>query len=112
MLVELDVFSGRPNPRWRLDERNHREFLKLQGRLSPASAASAAPDPPALGYRGFVCADRSGTRRIYKGHVRAPHAVFDDPSFSLERFLLDRLPPEFAPLRSRIVAQLGPSRSR
>lgn len=109
MLVELDVFSGRPNPRWRLDERNHREFLKLQGRLSPASAAL---DPPALGYRGFVCTDRSGTRRIYKGYVRAPRGMLDDPSFSLERFLLDRLPPDFASLRSRIAAQLGPSRPR
>jgi hypothetical protein len=109
MLVELDVFSGRPNPRWRLDERNHRELLKLQGRLS---VALAAPDPPALGYRGFVCADRSGTRRVYKGYVRVPRGVLDDPSFSLERFLLDHMPPEFAPLRGRIAAQLGPSRSR
>jgi hypothetical protein len=108
MLVELDLFSGRPNPCWRLDERDHREFLKLQGRLSPTPAAL---DPPPLGYRGFVCTDRSGTRRVYKGYVRTPHGVFDDPSFSLERFLLSRLPPQFAPLRSRIAAQLGPPRS-
>lgn len=107
MLVELDVFSGRPNPRWRLDERNHRQFLKLLGALSPAAVA---PDPPALGYRGFVCADPSGTRRIYKGYVRGPRGVLHDPSFSLERFLLDRAPSEVAPLRGRIAAQLGPWR--
>lgn len=109
MLVELDVFSGRPNPRWRLDERHHRHLLKLQDQLS---AAPAAPDPPQLGYRGFVCSDASGTRRVYMGHVSTPGGALDDPSFSLEHFLLDHMPPECASMRGRIAALLGPSRSR
>ncbi len=105
MLVELDVFSGLPNPRWRLDERHHRQFLELRGRLS---AAPPAPDPPQLGYRGFVCRDASGTCRVYMGHVSAPGRALDDPSFSLENFLLDHMPPEFASMRGRIAALLDP----
>lgn len=106
MLVELDVFSGQPNPRWRLDQRQHRQFQKLWSRLS---AAPAAPDPPPLGYRGFVCRDASGTRRVYRGHVSTSAGALDDPSLSLETFLLDHMPPEFASMRGRIAAQLGSS---
>jgi hypothetical protein len=50
MEVELDVFSGRPNPTWRLTPGERRELVRRVDRLS-----SAAADPTAgLGYRGFV----------------------------------------------------------
>ena len=48
--IELDVFSGRPNPTWRLSEEDSRQLLALLDDLPPAP-----PLPPgALGYRGFV----------------------------------------------------------
>lgn len=105
MRVELDVFSGRPNPRWRLDARSSRELRQLEDRLTASTSAPA--DPPALGYRGFSYADAAGRRRAYHGYVRTPRAVMADPLFSIERFLLDQLPAEFAPLRTRIASEFG-----
>ena len=105
MLVELDVFSGRPNPRWQFDERSARQLRRLLSRLTASTVAP--PEPPALGYRGFLYADAMGRCRAYQGYVRTSRAVLADPSFSIERFLLDRLPAEFAPLRRRIASELG-----
>jgi hypothetical protein len=107
MLVELDAFSGRPNPRWQLDERDRQELLRLQGQLTETSGVP--PAPPALGYRGFRYADRSGVYRAYQGYVLTPLALLADPSLSVERFLIDRLPPEFAPVRMMIAAALRQS---
>lgn len=48
--IELDVFSGRPNPRWPLQADEARELLALLADLPAAS-------PPVLGelgYRGFL----------------------------------------------------------
>jgi|SRR5687767_7586971 len=108
MLVELHVFSGRPNPRLNLDEQQADALLALQRQLSvtrrPASVA------PALGYAGFSYRDREGRVVAYDGYVRTDRGVLDDPSMSVERFLLDRLPEEFAALRERIRAQLDRSR--
>ena len=44
MRVELDLFSGRPNPSWELDEAGVRELERLCLRLRPGGAV---PEPPA-----------------------------------------------------------------
>lgn len=51
VLVELDIFSGRPNPRWLLDEEQSRGLVELLASLPPANPAPATE--PGLGYRGF-----------------------------------------------------------
>jgi hypothetical protein len=104
MLVELDVFSGRPNPRWELDEPAIRQLRQLEGRLT--ASREPAPEPPGLGYRGFVYSDASGRVRVYRGYVRTPRAVLADHTFSIEMFLLDQLPAEFAEMRNWIGAEL------
>ena len=48
--IELDVLSGRPNPRWALDAAQTSELLALLDGL-PAAAAQPRFD---LGYRGFL----------------------------------------------------------
>ena len=83
MLAELDVFSGRPNPRWRLDAMDAEEVHRLLTRLQ-----ALGPDPvqpPGLGYRGFTFWD---TYRAYRGQVFMPSAVLADHSSGIERFLL------------------------
>ena len=48
--VELDVFSGRPNPTWPLTAEESHDLLARVGRLS----AGGGPVPAGLGYRGFI----------------------------------------------------------
>src|SRR4029450_7496868 len=102
-LVELDVFSGRPNPRWELDEQRSQELRQLERRLIPAR--QTAPEPPGLGYRGFVYSDGSGQVRAYRGYVKTPRTVLADPSLSVEKYLLNQLPAEHAELRSRLTGE-------
>jgi len=104
MLVELDIFSGRPNPRFELDEHATRELRLLLRRLVPSTATP--PEPPGLGYRGFIWMDGRESVRAYRRHVRTRGAVYADPSMTVENFLLDRLPKEFEPLRRRIAREL------
>jgi hypothetical protein len=110
VLVELDVFSGRPNPRWQLDELGAK---RLRGLLSQLATTATRPlEPPGLGYRGFVFTDEMGPTRAYKGHVITPDGLLADPSFSIERFLLERLPAEFQELGRRValeLEQVGPA---
>jgi hypothetical protein len=53
MDVELDMFSGRTNPRWTL---GRAEAIALADRLRnlPLRSDTQRTEPPGLGYRGFV----------------------------------------------------------
>jgi len=104
MLVELDVFSGRPNPRWALDGHASQQLRELAKRLT--STRQAPADPPGLGYRGFVYSDAAGRARVYKGLVATDRGTFADPAFSIERFLLEQIPAEYAALRPDILSDL------
>ena len=60
--IELDAFSGRPNPRWALDDAQAAELLAL---LADLPAATPRPRA-ALGYRGFL---------VHRGGALAPIRV-------------------------------------
>ena len=108
MRVTADVFSGRPNPEWTLDEREAEEVGTLFRALG--EARGAAPEPPGLGYRGFVVAggearlDGCGEVRAFQGHVTArcggAARLLADGERRLERRLLEsagrHLDPELA----------------
>src|SRR4051812_25521877 len=104
MLIELDAFSGKPNPRWFLDGEDAASLLRLHGALSVAE--HAPEEPPGLGYRGFLYHAPAETFRVLKGYVVAPGPRLADPSLSIERFLLDRLPPEIQGMRAKVLAEL------
>lgn len=70
--VELDVFSGRPNPEWQL---TGEEAAELRRRLSDLPPADVKPPPPRLGYRGFNVA---GAGRISDEVGIADGFVFSD----------------------------------
>lgn len=106
MAVELDIFSGRPNPRFELDPRGRAALGAIEAALAPAGREP--PEPPGLGYRGFVYpGEAGGQHRAWHGFVRTPTAVLADPTFSVERFLLERLPEEHAALRHGIGDELA-----
>lgn len=52
MRVELDIFSGRPNPRWSLTEQDAGEFLRRLRGLPKVEGPSKVHD--VLGYRGLL----------------------------------------------------------
>jgi hypothetical protein len=106
LLVELDIFSGRPNPRWELDEIQGMELRQMQSLLEASNQTPA--EPPALGYRGFWYSDAAGRIHAYRGTITTARAVLADPSLSIERYLLNQLPVEFAGLRGRVTLELVP----
>jgi hypothetical protein len=94
MNVELDIFSGRPNPVWSLSERQVGEMDAIIETL-PATTASV-PTRPGLGYRGFVVTrlpQRAWRLDLFKGFVAIASEgrteIRSDRERKLERFLLD-----------------------
>lgn len=66
--VELDAFSGRPNPRWNLDEDTSAQPVEqLQTLLVTRSSVSVQPG---LGYRGFILHGADFTARVFGGVVQ------------------------------------------
>jgi hypothetical protein len=63
--VELDVFSGRPNPRWTLMAGRAEEVRELLRDLEPADR----PQPSGLGYRGFVLTSGEAKASVFRGVV-------------------------------------------
>ena len=73
--VELDMFSGRPNPVWQLTAE---EIAQLEARLSDLREAPGMTSDR-LGYRGFVIRSRSGPDiRVYSGSIFFENAVYAD----------------------------------
>jgi hypothetical protein len=58
--VELDVFSGRPNPRWMMRS----ELVPGLSRITAQPQLVAANEPPGLGYRGFIIRNLTGDTQI------------------------------------------------
>ena len=52
MMVELDIFSGRPNPRWKLTSHQVKEFNNQIEKLPESKLTSKREE--GLGYRGMV----------------------------------------------------------
>ncbi len=91
--VELDIFSGNPNPAWTLSDADSAHFLEKLALLPAASPAEFATN---LGYRGFIVrranATESSVVRIQRGRVHVLRAgkdlYYSDPQRDLERWLL------------------------
>jgi len=58
--IMLNIFSGRPNPRWRLSDE---QVNDLQARLR-ALPEAAPVVPPGLGYRGFIITNHGNDPRL------------------------------------------------
>lgn len=92
--VELDIFSGRPNPTWKLAGEETSQFLGL---LRELPSAEPGWFDAGLGYRGFAVSfqDPQGreTRvQIFKGIVKQSMGesseYFADKDRKLERWVL------------------------
>jgi len=97
--VTADIFSGRPNPEWTLNES---QIAQLANQLRDAFAAPPlrAHIPDGLGYRGLiVTSDDSRVPtyvRVHRNVVTRDDATFH-PAADVETFLVrtagDALPP-------------------
>lgn len=95
--VELDMFSGRPNPCWDLTSGEAREFRDMFLKL-PALRQSGAYRQGGLGYRGMIVRAKKGSIDspqevlVFRGLVRAMYddkvVEFTDGECALERWLL------------------------
>ena len=90
------VFSGRPDPEWPVPSDARTRLNALWSALTPA--ASAAPSPPPLGYRGCALRCPPGDEWLAYGGVvshAAASGVVDrrrDPERAFERLLLSTAP--------------------
>lgn len=73
LLVELNIFSGRPNPRWTLAGEPLAEIVR---RVRMGTTTEANP-PTHLGYRGFVLRAGDEQAIVFGGtiHVRTADAI-------------------------------------
>jgi hypothetical protein len=100
MEVELDVFSGRPNPRLGLLPHQAREFTNILRRLL-RQRKHAVPPEQGLGYRGFIVTGTSDELGNYDKVVVANGSVharsgsvslqLEDRDRALERWLLENI---------------------
>ena len=102
MQVELDIFSGRPNPVWGLTAAQIDEMGEIVRTLPLAT--EEPPSQPGLGYRGFVVTDdarRSWRINAFKGFVQITDQgrveVRSDRNRRLERWLLNSAGSQLAP---------------
>ncbi len=90
--IELDIFSGRPNPRWILNKGVEEQFLSYLGSL-PIAAESQVDHPTALGYRGLVVRSQDHPESlrltIYKGIVESDKEILIDKNHKIEKLLLE-----------------------
>ena len=108
MQVELDIFSGRPNPVWGLTAAQIDEMGEIVRTLPLAT--EELPSQPGLGYRGFVVTDdarRSWRISAFKGFVQITDQgradVRSDRNRRLERWLLDSAGSQLGPeIRRRV----------
>lgn len=94
ILVELDIFSGRPNPTWLLTTAETGSFSRRLARLRRSSPCEISTR---LGYRGLIVDVAHGTQtplvRVQSGCVQivedhtAAHA--HDEERELERWLIE-----------------------
>jgi len=90
--VELDVFSGQPNPTWNLSESQCAEIEQHIDQL-PETTGESLQSPPALGYRGLTIhyENQQGVRetiRIYRGIVQSERLQLRDADRKVEKWLL------------------------
>lgn len=89
--VSLNVYSGKANPRWRLDAAQVRELRQL---LASFEELKEGEIQPRLGYAGFTIQGESGSElrgpiEVLEGIVVRPEGSLLDRDRRLERWLLE-----------------------
>jgi hypothetical protein len=94
------IFSGRPDPVWRVPDEAARDLQSLWAGLQPS--VGRLPVAPALGYRGAFLRDAGGREWLGYGGIvtlKTKNAVLSrlDPARQFEKMLLATAPPAQLP---------------
>ena len=86
MEIEIDAFSGRPNPKW---VESAERAASVSRALSSLTEAPPRPEPDHLGYRGFIIRQPGLHARVYGGYVTvttngATRTFFDAAGLELQ----------------------------
>jgi hypothetical protein len=99
--VELDIFSGEPNPTWALSDAETDSFAKQLAALRQTAPRQLSGR---LGYRGFIvqCTEGTGVWSVHLqdgvAHIsRGTPSYADDQQRRLERWLLNTGKPHLRP---------------
>ena len=87
--VELDIFSGRPNPAWALTDSQTASLLEMVGELAQTESD---PHPGDLGYRGMIVRLRGAKAReiaVHTGVAAVNGGRHADVDRHVERWLLE-----------------------
>ena len=85
-VVELDVYSGQPNPRWKLDDKICNDILEEISHL--AAEKAVIPRPDQLGYRGLrVIVDAVPSHKYEEFYVGDGYVFLHHEG--MERVLID-----------------------
>jgi hypothetical protein len=90
MKVELDIFSGRPNPSWELSPSEEAELARLLWGLKERTNP-VAEDTLGLGYRGLVATDptQEGLPLRLRAYPRAVGVILVQPDGSHTYYFTD-----------------------
>ena len=107
LTVELDAFSGRANPAWKLTRDEENRLAEMVANL-PARK-KAAELPSGLGYRGIIIRDSKDFNEIVVsiGVVQADRYQWSDADRKVELFLLNTSRPHIeSGIYEMIVSQI------
>lgn len=90
------MFSGRPDPVWRIDAEVGEEIVRLVGALRP-SETTTRPDQPGLGYRGAWLRAPDGREWHAAAGVVVAGDVRIDADGAVERAILATAPDSVLP---------------
>jgi hypothetical protein len=88
--IELDAFSGRPNPRWTIAGA---EAAEIENKVADLNDKTEAPDLPGLGFRGYVVTAGGWSARVFHGRVQRAETWYRDTAgieSTLKRQAADR----------------------
>lgn len=110
--VELDIFSGRPNPSWELRDGQAQTLLNMLAGIRRSSAERRFHSPPDLGYRGLylriVADSQPSTWHVFDGNLEHNGQFFDDSARTVEAYVFRSMPEQLSKDLSAILPQIKP----
>lgn len=106
--IELDIFSGRPNPSWELRGQRAHALLQMLDRIRHSGPRHQPCFPPDLGYRGVVLRIQlQPDWRLFGGCAQWDDKTFQDPARKIEAYLLKSMPEQLSKELSGVLPQIN-----